>query len=51
METASLVQSLEHTAARLLIAAERDRDHREDMRSLAAQLQAMTDELAPQASS
>ncbi len=48
METANLVESLEHTAARLLIAAEHDRDHRDDMRSLAARLQAMTEELAPQ---
>lgn len=49
METANLVQNLEHTAARPLIAAEQDRAHRDDMRSLAARLQAMTDELEPQA--
>lgn len=51
METANLVESLEHTAARLLIAAEQDRAHREDMRSLAARLQVMTDELQTQPSS
>lgn len=45
METTHLVQSLEHTAAQLLIAAERDTANREDMRLLAARLQMMTTNL------
>ena len=47
METVHLVQDLEHTAARLLIAAEQDRTNRDDLRNLAAQLQVMTETLAP----
>ena len=47
MDNVNLVQDLEHTAARLLIAAEQDRANREDLRNLAAQLQVMTDTLAP----
>jgi len=42
METPTLVRSLEHTAARLLIAAERDDGNAGEMRRFAAQLQAMT---------
>lgn len=46
MDTQMLVESLEHTAARLLVAAEHDNgDSAQDMRRLAAQLQAMTDRL------
>jgi hypothetical protein len=45
METTHLVQSLEHTAAQLLMAAERDTVNREDMRLLAAQLQVLTTHL------
>ena len=42
METTNLVQTLEHTAARLLMAAEEDTNNRDDMRLIAAQLQMMT---------
>lgn len=42
METTHLVQSLEHTAAQLLIAAEQNQSNSDDMRRLAAQLQVMT---------
>lgn len=47
MEQVQLVRTLEHTAAKLLIAAESDRDRAADLRHLAARIQVMTESLAP----